>query len=64
MKKLEWTYIDKLNTHVSLTLPTKVDSSKLQDCLTFPFSENTTMWRLSNPKFRYSRFNLKYKYNY
>ena len=24
MKKLEWTYIDKLNTHVSLTLPTKV----------------------------------------
>lgn len=59
IKKLEWTYIDKLNTHVSLTLPTKVDSNKLQDCLTFPFSENTTRWRLSNPNFRYSRFNLK-----
>ena len=59
IKKLDWNYIGQLNTHVSFTLPTKVNPRKLEDCLTFPLSENITNWRLSNPNFKYSRLNLK-----
>ena len=55
--KLDWNYIDQLDTRISLTLPKLIKNQKLENCLTFPLSRNETEWRLSNPNFKYSQYN-------
>jgi hypothetical protein len=58
IKKLDWNYIDQLDTCVSLTLPKKIEIEKLRHCLTLPLSDSTTKWRLSNPNYKYYKCNF------
>lgn len=55
ISKLDWNYIDQLDTRISLALPKKIKNKKLKNCLIFPLSDNETEWRLSNPNFDYSK---------
>lgn len=56
--KLNWNYIDQLDTRIFLTQPKIVKNIKLVNCLTFPLSVSETEWRLSNPNFKYSQYNF------
>tara|TARA_E500000081_G_scaffold123940_1_gene129797 strand:- start:324 stop:1181 length:858 start_codon:yes stop_codon:yes gene_type:complete len=58
IKKLDFTYIDQLDTCVSLTMPKKIDNKKIENCLTLPLSKNASIWRLSNPNFKYSEHHI------
>lgn len=55
ISKLDWKYIDQLDTRISLALPKIINNKKLENCLIFPLSDNETEWRLSNPNFVYSK---------
>ena len=57
IKKLDFKYIDKLDTYVSVTLPKEIDNQILENSLTLPLSKEAYKWRLSNPNFKYSEFN-------
>ena len=59
IKKLDWNYIDQLDTFISLTLPKKIETEKLVHCLTLPLSDSATEWRLSNPNQQYYKYNFR-----
>ena len=58
LKKLDFKYIDQLDTCVSITVPKKIEIENLENCFTFPLSHNVINWRLSNPNFNYSQYNV------
>ena len=58
IKKLNWKYIDQLDTCVSFTVPRKIESEKLDNCFTLPLSDIVSKWRLANPNFKYSKNNI------
>jgi len=57
IKKLDFKYIDQLDTCVSLSLPKKIDFKNLENCFTLPLSPEVFKWRLANPNFHYSQYN-------
>tara|TARA_B100000767_G_C19731317_1_gene521810 strand:- start:365 stop:1225 length:861 start_codon:yes stop_codon:yes gene_type:complete len=58
IKKLYWSYIGQLDTCISFTMPRKIENEGLENCFTFPLSKNAMIWRLSNPNFKYSKYNI------
>tara|TARA_X000001036_G_C20662686_1_gene799551 strand:+ start:1404 stop:2270 length:867 start_codon:yes stop_codon:yes gene_type:complete len=57
IKKLDFKYIDQLDTCVSPCLPKKIDFKNLKNCFTLPLSPQVFKWRLANPNFNYSQYN-------
>ena len=57
IRKLDFKYIDKLDTFVSLSLPKKIYHKNLKDSLSLPLSNKAFQWRLSNPNYKYSEYN-------
>lgn len=54
IKKLDFNHIGQLDSCISIGLPKKIMNKNLYRCMTFPLSEKSIRWRLSNPNFRYS----------
>ena len=59
IKKLNWKYIDQLDTCISFTTPREIKSENLENCFTLPLSNSARKWRLSNPNFKYSEYHIR-----